>query len=94
MQPGTLIASRYQLLAPLGSGGMATVYRAHDQEADRVVAIKVMAPALRGDLEAQRRFKAEHRVMVALDHPGVPRVHSQGLTADGLPFFAMELVDG
>jgi diguanylate cyclase (GGDEF)-like protein len=73
---------------------MATVYRAHDRESDRVVAIKVMAPALRGDLEAQRRFKAEHRVMAALDHPGVPRVHSQGLTADGLPFFAMELVEG
>lgn len=94
MRSGTLIASRYQILEPIGEGGMATVYRAVDQHTEQPVALKVMTPALRGDLEAQRRFKAEHRVLAALDHPGMPRVYSSGLTAEGLPFFAMELLEG
>ncbi|HEY9722760.1 MAG TPA: serine/threonine-protein kinase, partial [Oscillatoriaceae cyanobacterium] len=77
----------------LGEGGMAVVYRGLDAEGEPV-AVKVLREALRGDAEAQRRFKAEYRVLAALDHPGIPAAHGQGLSAEGLPYYAMTLVGG
>ena len=91
---GTVVGSRYTVSDRLGAGGMAVVYRAADQVSGQDWALKVMTAALLGDAEAQRRFKGEHRVMAALDHPGVPRVQDLGLTPDGLPYFAIELVEG
>ncbi|MEB3197219.1 MAG: protein kinase, partial [Candidatus Sericytochromatia bacterium] len=91
---GTLVGNRYQVLERLGAGGMAVVYRVLDQDTQRVWALKVMAAELAPDVAAQRRFKSEHRVMQALHHPGIPQVQALGLTAEGLPYFAMELVEG
>ena len=91
---GTVVGTRYTVSDRLGAGGMAVVYRAADQVTGRDWALKVMTEALLGDAEAQRRFKGEHRVMAALDHPGIPKVQDLGLTGEGLPFFAMELVEG
>ncbi len=91
---GTVVGNRYTVSERLGAGGMAVVYRAADQVSSRDWALKVMTAALLGDVEAQRRFKGEHRVMAALDHPGIPKVQDLGLTSDGLPFFAMEIVEG
>ncbi|MEB3328142.1 MAG: diguanylate cyclase [Candidatus Sericytochromatia bacterium] len=91
---GTLIGNRYQVLSRLGAGGMAVVYRVTDVTSGEDWALKVMSPDLAQDVAAQRRFKAEHRVMAQLDHPGIPRVQGLGLTTEGLPCFAMELVTG
>ncbi|MDB5100250.1 MAG: serine/threonine protein kinase, partial [Cyanobacteria bacterium RYN_339] len=88
------MAARYRVIDRLGAGGMAVVYKAHDPQTGNDMALKVMTEALLGDAEAQRRFKAEHRVMAALEHPGIPGVQDLGLSAEGLPFFAMELVTG
>jgi diguanylate cyclase (GGDEF)-like protein len=91
---GTLVGNRYQVLSRLGSGGMAVVYRVTDTTTGDDWALKVMSPELANDPVALRRFKAEHRVMAQLDHPGIPRVQALGLTKEGLPCFAMELITG
>lgn len=91
---GTRVSTRYAVLQLLGAGGMATVYRVHDDVTERAWALKVMRAELSHDLNFQRRFKAEHRVLASLDHPGIPAVQELYLTPDGLPCFAMELVEG
>ena len=90
-----LLDGRYRLLGRLGSGGMGTVHRAHDERLDRAVAIKV----LRSDDDPVHRARllAEARFAGALHHPGVVRVFDYGeaRTADGTsPYVVMQLLDG
>ena len=82
----------YRLTGVLGEGGMGTVYRAEraDGAFERALALKVLR-AGRGDV---RRFLAERRVLARLDHPGIARLYDGGLTDEGRPYFAMELVEG
>ena len=82
----------YRITGVLGEGGMGTVFRAEraDGAFDRTVALKVLR-AGRGDV---RRFLAERRVLARLDHPGIARLYDGGLTDEGRPYFAMELVEG
>src|SRR4051794_9354074 len=95
--PGDRLADRYRILAPLGSGGMATVHRAHDERLDRDVAIKVLLPNLAGDPTTARRFEHEARAMAAVAHPGLVAVFDvepgDG-TAGHEPFVVMELCRG
>jgi serine/threonine-protein kinase len=84
---------RYELRGVLGRGGFATVYRAWDPLLSRDVALKVLLPHLAGDVDLRRRFLAEARTLAGLRHPGLAVVHEAGETA-GLPFFAMELIEG
>jgi serine/threonine-protein kinase len=90
---GAVLASRYQILSPLGKGGMGIVYKAHDRELDEAVALKV----LRGDLEAgqemARRFRSEIKLARKVRHRNVCAIHEFGQEA-GLLFIAMELIDG
>ncbi|HWC64912.1 MAG TPA: serine/threonine-protein kinase, partial [Thermoanaerobaculia bacterium] len=84
----------YEVLSPLGSGGMGQVYRARDTRLGREVALKVL-PRERAGLSADAlpRFAQEARSASALNHPGIVTVHELG-EADGEVYIAMELVDG
>ncbi len=92
LPPSTIIASRYELLSLLGTGGMARVYRARHRLLDRQVALKLL-PSDELDT-GEQRFLREARNAALLDHPGCIRVHDYGATDDGNRFIVMELIDG
>ncbi|MGE3805964.1 MAG: serine/threonine-protein kinase [Gemmataceae bacterium] len=83
----------YRVLSELGSGGMGTVYRAIDPQLGRHVALKVMQPQVAQAARAQERFLREARAMAALQSDHVVSIYQVG-EADGLPFLAMELLEG
>jgi serine/threonine protein kinase len=83
----------YEILAPIGAGGMGEVYRARDTRLGREVAIKVLPEALAHDPERLRRFEGEARSASALSDPHIVTVFDVG-DADGIHFFASELVEG
>lgn len=89
---GTRLKDRYRLEALIGQGGMGQVYRALDEQADQMVAVKVLSP--RPSLHDQeRRFRREFRALAGLSHPHVVSVYDYG-QADDRPFFVMEYVGG
>jgi len=83
----------YEILAPLGAGGMGEVYRARDSRLDRIVAIKVLPTSLTADTERLRRFEQEARSVAALNHPNILAVHDIG-THNGAPYMVCELLEG
>ncbi|MFN2386800.1 MAG: serine/threonine-protein kinase, partial [Thermoanaerobaculia bacterium] len=83
----------YEILAPLGAGGMGEVYRARDTRLGREVAIKVLPGELSSDKERLRRFEQEARSASALNHPNIVTIHDIG-QVDSAPYIAMELVEG
>jgi serine/threonine-protein kinase len=90
---GTVIDGRYELLAGVGRGGMARVWRATDQRLGRDVAVKLLA-ADSLDERARQRFDLEARTAAALSHPNIVAVHDVGVTAAGVPYLVMELAEG
>lgn len=90
--PGTQL-TLYQILAPVGAGGMGEVYLARDTRLGREVAIKVLPEALPQNPERLARLEREARLLAALNHPGIATVH--GLEeSDGIRFLVMEHVPG
>jgi serine/threonine protein kinase len=89
---GSLLAG-YRLEAQVGAGGMAVVFRARDQRLGRLVALKILAPALTADSAFQRRFIAESRAAAAVDDPHIIPVYEAG-EAGGVLFIAMRFVMG
>ena len=83
----------YEILAPLGAGGMGEVYRARDGRLGREVAIKVLPAEVAGDAERLERFEREARAAAALNHPNILAVHDLG-THEGAPFLVCELLEG
>ena len=83
----------YQIVAPLGRGGMGEVYRAHDTRLDRDVAVKLLPRAFGSDPDRLRRFEQEARAAAALNHPNILSVYDIG-SADGVPYFVSELLSG
>jgi len=83
----------YEILAPLGAGGMGEVYRARDERLGREVAIKVLLAELSLDASRVKRFEKEARSASALNHPNIVTVYEIG-SADGVSFIAMEVVEG
>ena len=83
----------YEILAPIGAGGMGEVYRAKDPRLGRDVAIKVLAAEVSGDRDRVRRFENESRAASALNHPNIVTVYDVG-SEHGATYTAMELVDG
>ena len=81
----------YEIVAPLGAGGMGEVYRATDTRLNRTVAIKVLPEALAADGDRLARFEQEARAASGLNHPSIVTVHEIGREA-GTPWIAMELV--
>jgi serine/threonine protein kinase len=84
---------RYSVDEVLGSGGMALVYRARDEELERPVAIKVLADNLAADQAFRARFLREARLAAQLAHPNVVQVYDSG-EANGRPYIVMEYVEG
>jgi eukaryotic-like serine/threonine-protein kinase len=83
----------YEIVAPLGAGGMGEVYRAKDIQLGRDVALKVLSPALAGDAQYMARFEREAQVLASLNHPNIAILH--GLQEDsGVRALVMELVEG
>jgi len=92
LSPGTKLGP-YEILAPLGAGGMGEVYRARDERLKRDVAIKVLPAELSADAERRARFEREARAASALSHPNILTIYDIG-SANGTVYIAMELVDG
>lgn len=93
---GRLVDGRYEIVARVARGGMATVYRATDRRLDREVAIKVMHPHLADGVDGAAfvsRFRREARAAARLTHPGVVAVYDQGVDGD-TSYLAMEYVPG
>jgi serine/threonine protein kinase len=86
----------YEILAPLGAGGMGEVYRAKDTRLDRVVAVKVLPSHLSADPELRQRFEREARAISSLNHPNICTLYDVGemATPDPIQFLVMELVEG
>src|SRR3989442_1284681 len=83
----------YEVLAPLGAGGMGEVYRARDTRLGREVAIKVLPAGLSSDPERLKRFEREARSASALNHPNIVTIHDIG-SSGSISYIAMELVNG
>jgi serine/threonine protein kinase len=83
----------YEILGPLGAGGMGVVYRARDERLERDVAIKVLPPETFHDQATQKRFRKEALALAKINHPNIAIVYDVG-DSDGLPFIAMEFLDG
>ncbi|HYL39222.1 MAG TPA: protein kinase [Bryobacteraceae bacterium] len=89
---GTRLGS-YEILAPLGAGGMGEVYRARDARLNRDVAIKTLPPAFAGDSNRMARFQREAQALAALNHPNIASIY--GLEeSGGVRALVMELVEG
>jgi serine/threonine protein kinase len=89
---GTCLGA-YEILAPLGAGGMGEVYRARDTRLNRDLALKLLPAGRAGDPERVRRFQQEARAASSLNHPHIVSIHDTG-EAEGFHFIAMELVEG
>ncbi len=90
---GRVLGGRYRLIELLGEGGMATIYRAHDNQLDRDVAVKLLRPQYGRDAGFIARFRHEAQSAASLNHPNVVNVFDYGTDEAG-PFIVMELVDG
>ena len=91
---GKVIAERYEIIEPLGEGGMGTVYRARQLGIEREVALKIIRPELAADPALQARFTREARSASRIKSIRIVTLHDYGRTDEGLMFMAMELLDG
>ncbi len=89
---GTRLGS-YEILSPLGAGGMGEVYRARDSKLKRDVAVKVLPQSLAVDSDALARFEREALAVAALSHPNILAIHDFG-THEGTAYAVMELLEG
>jgi serine/threonine protein kinase/Tfp pilus assembly protein PilF len=85
--------AQYEIISPIGSGGMGEVYRARDARLGREVAIKVMAAHIAVDPEMRRRFETEARAVASLSHSAILSIYEM-VMAEGLPCAVMELLEG
>ena len=92
LQPGSRLGP-YEILSPLGAGGMGEVYRARDARLGRDVAIKVLPAAFAADAERLARFRREAQVLASLAHPNVAHIYGVE-EADGVDALVLELVEG
>ena len=83
----------YEIVAPLGAGGMGEVYRAKDSRLGREVAVKVLPASFSNDPDRLRRFEQEARAAGVLNHPNVTAVYDIG-TVDGSPYVVVNQADG
>src|SRR5512134_2523932 len=83
----------YEIVAPLGAGGMGEVYRARDTRLGREVAVKVLLPEVSGDESRRHRFEQEASSASALNHPNIVAVYDVG-SHESTIYLAMELVEG
>jgi TolB-like protein/Tfp pilus assembly protein PilF len=89
---GTRLGS-YEILSPLGAGGMGEVYRARDRKLDRDVAVKVLPQVVARDADSLARFEREAKAVAALSHPNILSIHDFG-TEGGTAYAVTELLEG
>ena len=92
LSPGTRLGP-YEIVSPLGAGGMGEVYRARDTRLDRAVAIKILPDALARDPQFRERFDREARVISQLEHPHICPLYDIG-AHDGTAYLVMQLLEG
>ena len=92
-KPGSVVASRYEILTPLGKGGMGMVYKAHDRVLEEEIAIKVLRADVARSPDMARRFRSEIRLARKVTHRNVCRIHEYG-EDQGLRYISMELIEG
>jgi eukaryotic-like serine/threonine-protein kinase len=92
LQEGTRFGS-YEIVSPLGAGGMGEVYRARDTKLNRQVALKVLPQSVAGDSERMARFKREAQALASLNHPNIATIHGLEESGGALAL-VMELVEG
>ena len=92
LTPGTRLGS-YEIISPLGAGGMGEVYRARDHRLERDVAIKVLPEQFASNAEALMRFEREAKAVAALSHPNILSIHDIG-DNQGVHYAVMELLEG
>src|SRR5207302_11355955 len=90
---GTVFDGRYRIVRKLGTGGMADVYLAEDQELGRRVAIKILNDRHAADDQFIERFRREAKNAASLSHPNIVSIYDRG-TAEGTYYIAMEYLDG
>src|SRR5712692_7969925 len=83
----------YEIIAPLGTGGMGEVYRAKDTRLGRDVAIKILPKELSADAARKQRFEREAKTISGLNHPNICTLHDVG-SQDGVDYLEMECVEG
>src|SRR5664279_2171037 len=83
----------YEIVAPLGAGGMGEVYQARDTRLDRTVAIKILPSHLSDDVTRRQRFEREAKAVSSLNHPHICTLYDIG-RQDGVDFIVMEYVEG
>src|SRR6516162_3498904 len=83
----------YEIVAPLGAGGMGIVYRARDTRLEREVAVKVLPEEFANDLSRRLRFEREAKAVAALSHPNILAIHDYG-THESITYAVMELLEG
>jgi serine/threonine protein kinase len=83
----------YEVVSPLGAGGMGEVYRARDTRLDRIVAIKILPEALASDSDRLQRFRQEARVLSALSHPNLLAIYDVG-AQNGVHYLVSEFLEG
>ncbi|MGB7462563.1 MAG: serine/threonine-protein kinase, partial [Candidatus Acidiferrum sp.] len=93
LEPGMVLGERYEIIALLGQGGMGAVYKAHDIELERLVALKIIRPELTTNPAMLRRFKQELILARQITHRNVVRIFDLG-QADGFKFITMEYLEG
>lgn len=91
--PGSYVINRYEIIAKIGSGGMADVYKAKDHVLNRLVAIKVLKQEYSTDATFVKKFRVEAQSAAGLSHPNIVSVYDVG-EDDGVYFIVMELVQG
>jgi eukaryotic-like serine/threonine-protein kinase len=92
MLPGTKLGP-YEIIEPLGHGGMGEVYRARDPRLQRQVAIKTVASVASIAPQSRERFDREARAVAALSHPNILAIYDVG-SHDGIAYIAVELLEG
>jgi len=93
LETGSVLGGRYEILDLLGEGGMGAVYKAADREVDRIVALKVIRPAMASHPEILARFKQELLLSSKVTHRNVIRIYDLG-EANGVKFITMEYIEG
>jgi eukaryotic-like serine/threonine-protein kinase len=93
---GKVLSDRFEIVAPIGVGGMGRVYKAVQRPLDRIVALKVLNPRYDGSKDPgfEKRFFLEASMTAKLKHPNTITVHDYGRTDDGIFYIAMEYVEG
>src|SRR6202163_326671 len=92
LAPGTQLGP-YEIMTPLGAGGMGEVYRARDTRLDRTIAIKILPAQFSSDPVRKQRFEREAKTISSLNHPHICVLHDVG-SQDGVDYLVMECMEG